>query len=547
MNRPTTAPPALRKLTNFRGINQDILAENTANKLEIVQEDQQAVSKLLNHKLDQNKFIIQKLSGENKEIMTFLKASGKNFGLPPVPKGDQQLQLSVIKGPTLSILSAQIKDMELNLDKYTHKKRLNFGKIKQLDDNINLLTKEIDRPEPVVERALKQVRDLENQLDDASIKEKEAYSIQDTFKTIINKLKRESLRFEKELEFSDTQSKIQEQDIAQLTIYTKEAEDAAVLTQAQCESYRGQLSQQKQTRKQALDERRHEVELIIEQERAAEKLKQESQLIDYHKNINYEEEDFDVEKCILNEQFMQKQLTKIRDLAGIDDLDQLVKKSVNQAKVQEELQENTKESQDKLSEISKEVSGLKIQLQDASFAADSMGNRRLIDRLKQQIQEERFRVSAVQLHSQQAGVYFNQLQRGIHHILELLIIIQTVSDLDIQSLSTSNTEDLKPRIQCISEKICALMEVVDQQQIAASSMRVSRVTNCVEVNLEEDAIDLVQDDWDGSGLTVGKSSAVSVESFIQPVQKDENEFDKVRREQKERTRKIIESQKKEEY
>ena len=55
----------------------------------------------------------------------------------------------------------------------------------------------------MVERALKRVRELENELDDASIKEKEAFSIQDTFKTIIAKLRKESLRFELELEHVD--------------------------------------------------------------------------------------------------------------------------------------------------------------------------------------------------------------------------------------------------------------------------------------------------------------------------------------------------------
>ena len=70
-------------------------------------------------------------------------------------------------------------------------------------DKITLLHAEIDRPEPVVERALKRVRELENELDDASIKEKEAFSIQDTFKTIIAKLRKESLRFELELEHVD--------------------------------------------------------------------------------------------------------------------------------------------------------------------------------------------------------------------------------------------------------------------------------------------------------------------------------------------------------
>lgn len=50
-------------------------------------------------------------------------------------------------------------------------------KLNKIEDQYRLTLQIIDRPEPVVERALVRVRELENKLDDANIRKKEAYSI----------------------------------------------------------------------------------------------------------------------------------------------------------------------------------------------------------------------------------------------------------------------------------------------------------------------------------------------------------------------------------
>lgn len=117
------------------------------------------------------------------------------------------------RNPKFQVMATrECNDAAQSLNLIVSDRKKHEAKLNKIEDQYRLTLQIIDRPEPVVERALVRVRELENKLDDANIRKKEAYSIQDTYNTIVNRLKIESLRFEKEIEYAVLQTNLQMRD-----------------------------------------------------------------------------------------------------------------------------------------------------------------------------------------------------------------------------------------------------------------------------------------------------------------------------------------------
>ncbi|TNJ27335.1 hypothetical protein GMRT_13844 [Giardia muris] len=521
-------------------------------KYRLLANDRKAVHETATSKIAQNKAIIEALTQENRSLKQTLIASNKAqvqrpATMPASTRGQKQqrrndehdhLSAACTDGG-LQMLRADVNRLKLKLDEARHQYNAKAQLLETREDQLSLVQKEIDRPEPVVEAGMERIRSLENKLDDASIKEREAVAIRNTYSAILGRLKDERVYFSSQINALTAANKAKDADLRQLEVYLQEAIAASSLVANEYGEYQEYCSIDKQSRRAALLRRRQEVEAAMEDEKRLEKLRLESRLHEeaamkaaaeaaaqmrYDEDSSETEDDLGRSDAVFSRrraklEFFRQTAARIRDAYGIADITEFAHKTIAQPETRSRLQAQTVEFSDKLERLNKEIVQFHVLNSDAQFAADNSGSRRAVERVEFAISEEKFKNTSLRQRYQSLLTMLGLIGRGVDHIYDLLFLVNDSSPTsgvrlpqipiapdDSADEQERTIEAIQTRLLQIEQKLRVLSSKVQITEIPKEALHITQREHCVAVKDEGDLFAMLE----GGPADVGDSSSVEV-------------------------------------
>lgn len=478
LSRPATAGATLR--TTGRSIDETY--READGRVSLLEDQRRALLETTDVTLRQNREHIESLTKTNRELRDSLlainRAQRPNAGISAkttrrpataAAPGSRAAQTSragsrdeagsvpIPSGPAVEVTRMEVKRLKKVLDSEQDRRKKAQSSVLKLEEQMDLMHREIDRPEPCVEAALKRVRDLENRYDEMQVKESEALSVQNTYRAILERLRAEKVYFNTEIEQSKQELSAAEADHEQLKVYYSEAEAATSLVEGELLELKEACGTNRKARVESLALLRRSVEEAAEEEKRAEKARKENLAREEEEAaaaaamaVQHPQEPEDSDDSELSNARSASNastsydgvaeirrrhkrarldcfvaaMRKITDTNGALALPDFVQKAVAQAETQASLQKAVDAFSAQLSESIKQISELRVQHGDAQFSADTSGSRHEVDKVELLIAEEMYKSRATQQKFSEAMTVLGKLVRGVNHLAEALALVR---------------------------------------------------------------------------------------------------------------------------
>uniref|UniRef100_A0A7S1PI32 ODAD1 central coiled coil region domain-containing protein n=1 Tax=Percolomonas cosmopolitus TaxID=63605 RepID=A0A7S1PI32_9EUKA len=395
---------------------------------------------------------------ENKELKASLQkimreqgASGKSF---------QQAELEK--------LETKVHQLRLTHDDLKHQVKVCLKQIKQKQDKLKDIRRE-SKPILTDDSPLtRQIRVLENRLDKAMIKYNEAQSIRKTYEAILKRLKSERIGFDNQLQAIERTLKAKEHDYQELRNMFHEANYLKELAKSELLEANQEFEEMKRQKEKELQEKKNYVQARIEMTAKLTKREANRRKIELEAKGHL---DVDSEKKLKTASFAQifqgatndskiaqehEKLSKlestwrkIKEVTGVNDANEVIQKYLSSSDTHKNLQQMTKEAQDKIDQLVERKQQLKTKLEDIKYSQSSgLGSRRIVDEYVQQLSEANSEAERNRQQYERIAKVLINVKAGIEHLAEKL-----------RPMDDSETPAVKPQPdQTEGEYIGALVE-----------------------------------------------------------------------------------------
>ncbi|CAL5985405.1 Conserved_hypothetical protein [Hexamita inflata] len=482
-------PATLKKYTSIQGANLSSIAGLRQQKLQVAEKTQQNTKSVLEQQIEQTKSQADSLKEENKQMTLTLK----------------NLQTQLTK--------PQKKEVYMNLESElnnikSQKVKLNT-KLQLLSQELAKETTTLDKPEPIIQKQLNKIRELETQLDESEIKLSEAVGSSDCFKTIIKKLQMEQLRFEKEIEFSKTELQMLQTDYKEVLQYLEESKEAKGIVAFQWKQQNEQLEAQ-----------------ITDQETAISELKEQRDhqlaLMEPSQSLIMIENQLEAQQTVKESNI---DILSIVKKINIDNFVQFVQRSLKQKTLLRELEDQIQQSNIQLKTLTEQTIDTKVRLNDYIFNMDGQISLRNIENAKHELKSKQLEITQKQFKYQHLIRAQADLQRAIQHVLDLLSIFKA-PDCQFQ---TVQSDPLEFKLNYITKKFGTLGLLLGQEFVLSAALE-----------QQEDLFDFEQmDDFKVEYEHTNSSDKMLTRDINRNVQLD---FKMQRNEIKKRTQKIVQEE-----
>lgn len=428
---------------------------------------------------------------ENKELKATLQKIIREQGISG--KSIQQIELEK--------LETKVHQLRLTHDDLKHQVKVCLKQIKTKQDKLKDLKKEA-KPILSEESPLtKQIRILENRLDKAMIKYNEAQSIRKTYEAILKRLKDERIGFDNQLQAIERTLKGKEHDHQELRNMYHEANYLKELAKSELLEANQEFEEMKRQKEKELQEKKNYVQARIQMtekltKREANRRKMEMEArgqLDAESEKKLKTASFaqifqgatnDSKIAQEHEKLSKLENTwrKIKEVTGVNDANEVIQKYLSSSDTHKNLQQMTKEAQEKIDQLSEKKQQLKAKLEAIKYSQTSgLGSRRVVDEYVQQLNEATAESERNRQQFERIAKVLINVKAGIEHLVEKLRPIdednvpETKQEPE-QSESeylTNLVDESQERLRLLMEKIDpTLLETQNDTNLEGSSLRI---------------------------------------------------------------------------
>lgn len=461
-----------KQIQHTKNIQEQV--EEHKRRIQMLEGDRKAYYENAEWRIEKNHEQIVQLRKENKELHK-LKADRNSAdehvvatGLADHPKEKNALRNK--PGPVaVNIMDEKVRDRVNVLNNLKHITRKNQKRMEELQTRHDQLSKDLDdaaESDAGESEDAQRLRNLENRLDKANLKCKEAEHIRKTYVQIKAKLEEEHKTFETKLDEM-------EQEIKRLRVELKDLKsmknDAMIARDA------AKTELQKQEQEVYSERKRRELELNKVKKEADEKQSQQEL---YSKrlaaqgrgSITQDELTPEQRQQLTGEDEQQKITTyeemfkQIKEATGVSDTQEVVERFENQGETREHLEELKRDNEKNITRLREDKEKLQGEFEEMKYSGEAKlsSGQRLLEEFEAHLAEEDMRRDNAQNKLDKSSKILNDVKSGIEHLSEKLKHLKaSSSQVQKAKISPSSDEYVLDQLSQSEEKLLKLLEELD--------------------------------------------------------------------------------------
>jgi len=450
--------------------------EECKRKLQLLEGDRKAYYESSQWTIKQNKEHILKLRKEVKELQK-LKADRLaadehvvNEGLAehPVERNalrDKPGNVAVVK------MDEKVRDSTNRLNLQVYRTSQKQKRVEELRTQYDQMLKDAsdavatdsgDSPEA------QELRSLENRLDKARLKCKEAEHIHKTYEQIKGQLEDEHKTFEQTLDEMEQEIMRCRSELKELKAMNNDAQIARDTAKADLERQERQVYQERKERELELAQVKKEAdEKRIQHERIERRIHARGSIT--------QDELSPAEKQILTGEEEQQKITeyemafkRIKEATGVSDTQEVVTRFENQGDTTTHLEELKRENEKQISRLNEEKEKLQVEFEEMKYSGEAKlsSGQRLLEEFETHLAEEEGRREAAQDRLDKSSRILTSAKSGVEHLAEKLKHLKAPSSqVQKAKISPSSDEYVLDQLSQCEEKLLKLLEELDGKEL----------------------------------------------------------------------------------
>lgn len=315
-------------------------------------------------------------------------------------------------------LDAQIAMLRRKHDDLVHSNMEKRQELDKLTDKLQDLTKEAQAPTAEDNPIVREIEHLEDRLKAAVVKYEDAFEVRRTYEQIVKRLKEERIGFESKLEVREMTLKAKEADYEELLLMSHDANQSKELAKQELAKFEQAVTEERRLREKELAERRalvaKKTEANAELERR-ERARRDSLAASQHSSADAQTvggQAVITEADIAEEQekiaSYEAAFREIKEATGVADVNEVIEKFITQEATHKNLQQLTKESQQRLDALTQKKREAYERVQRLKYIATTEDGQQLSTpghtERKQERQRHKYERLAKVLVSVKAGI-----------------------------------------------------------------------------------------------------------------------------------------------
>jgi len=399
--------------------NKDSIME-MQDKLNLLDGDRdRKVTETKQKALQKNTETMDMVKRENKELKETLKKLQKEAGGSGGEKSFQEKEYERLE--TVLHLKRQ------EFDNYQARANSLQKTIRKREDKLNDFNKEktpiLTDDSPLT----RQIRILENRLDKAMIKYNEAQSIKKTYEQILERLKEERIGFDNQLQAIERTLKGKDKDYVELLNMSRDANYLRELAKNELVQAKNEFEEQVKEQRKELDEKKKYVEARVNlttdlAKKEANRRRNQDEETTRRARSSSSSQQAQMSKSMVDDerdkyQVMEEKWRKIKEVTGVDDVNEVIQKYLSSSDTHKNLEVMTKESQRRIEQLTEKKSALKAKLEDLKYSQSSgLGSRRIIDEFIQQLTEAQAKNDRQKQQFERITKILVNVKAGVEHL-----------------------------------------------------------------------------------------------------------------------------------
>ncbi|XP_064395156.1 outer dynein arm-docking complex subunit 3-like isoform X2 [Halichondria panicea] len=398
-------------------------------RIALIDGDRKAYSESSQWAIKQNKELIAQLRAENKQIRTKLsnrmKADDDVVGdVFQAHNTSIPAELHGLTGEAaLKKFDQTICEMIKKRNALHHVKRSREKTLSHLEMQISHMDMEeemiLSTPAGDSEEA-KQLRQLENRLDKAVIKNNEASHIRKTYEVILQKLQEERLGFDREIADLEKAIKTRSKDLKELENMCNDAQLARDMAKAELSRQEQSMTESRRERDKVLAEYRKQAN---EKKDFAEKVDRRLRRTSVAQSVglsaigqtNTAQE---VQEAKISS--YEEALAKIKDATGVSDIQEVVDRFLNQGDTKRHLEQLREENTKVVSRLKEEREKLQAQFEDLKYSGEAKMStgQRMLEEFQGHLDDAKRKCAESESKTKSANKLLGQVNNGVEHLTE---------------------------------------------------------------------------------------------------------------------------------
>ena len=399
--------------------NKDSIME-MQDKLNLLDGDRdRRVTETKQKALQKNTETMEMVKRENKELKETLKKLQKEAGGSGGEKSFQEKEYERLE--TVLHLKRQ------EFDNYQARANSLQKTIRKREDKLNDFNKEktpiLTDDSPLT----RQIRILENRLDKAMIKYNEAQSIKKTYEQILERLKEERIGFDNQLQAIERTLKGKDKDYVELLNMSRDANYLRELAKNELVQAKNEFEEQVKEQRKELDEKKKYVEARVNlttdlAKKEANRRRNQDEETTRRARSSSSSQQAQMSKSMVDDerdkyQVMEEKWRKIKEVTGVDDVNEVIQKYLSSNDTHKNLEVMTKESQRRIEQLTEKKSALKAKLEDLKYSQSSgLGSRRITDEFIQQLTEAQAKNDRQKQQFERITKILVNVKAGVEHL-----------------------------------------------------------------------------------------------------------------------------------
>lgn len=445
--------------------------EDLRRKLAMLDGDRKAYYESSEWTQKQNKEKVQQLRKENKELRKVLadkEAADEvvvSKGLEDHPKERNALR-NKPGSVAIVVMDEKVRDLVNILNKHKYMTTKKQKELEELQTQHAQMTKDSENAvatDAGESEEAQKLRNLENQLDKASLKCKEAEHIRKTYEQIKAKLEQEHANFETILNEMETEIKTRKAEKKELEAMRTDALISRDAAKDELEKQEKQVYAERRKREIELTEVRKEAEeKKIQQERIERRIAQRGSIseevtMEQRQALSGEDEQAKIQQY-------DEAYKEIKDATGVSNIREVVVRFELQEETKEQLEGLKQENMKTIERLQEEKEKLKGEFEEMKYSGEaklSSGQRHL-EEFETHLSSEEQRRDEAQNRLKKSSDILVDVKSGVEHLSEKLKPLKAPSSqIQKAKISPSSDEYVLDQLSSCEEKLLKLMEELD--------------------------------------------------------------------------------------
>lgn len=447
--------------------------DDLRKKLNLLEGDRKAYIETATYTVKQNGQKIQQLRKEVQELNQ-KRADRRAADEEVVAKGleDHPVERNALRNKpgseAIRHMDEKCCDLKnkLNKMKYiTSKKKRQLSELKTQQEQMEKDHKDAVETAKGESEDAQKMRNLENRLDKANLKCREAEHIQNTYIQIKAKLEQEHSTFNTTLDEMEEAIKQEKAELKELEAMNQDAQLARDAAKEEYERQEKEIYADRQQREKELQAMRKQAE-----ETRIQNEKNERRIAGRAASVQQEEMQSDQRQAIAEEDEQQKitkyeeMFKKIKEATGVSDTQEVVTRFEYQEDTTEQLEDLKAQNEKQISRLREDKEKKQQEFEEMKYTGEAKmsSGQRLLEEFETHLTEEQLRQDATQDKLDKNSRILTDIKTGMDHLAKKLKQVKAPqSQVQKANISPASDEHVLDQMSQCEEKLMKLMEELD--------------------------------------------------------------------------------------